>query len=645
MLTVEERRLLELLSIAGHPVQEEAAARAAQTAPFERRALARLRALHLASRRGPDPAGPLEPYHDRVRKAVVAGIGPEATRAYHLALAQALEALPDVDPEILAGHYRQGGSPALAAQRSILAAERASAALAFSRAASLYRSALDAGLALEERWRIRTKMAEALASSGKGRDAAASFADAARELEAWAPGDLSALDLRRRAAEHYLRSGHIDEGLALLRQVLAEAGARYPKTPTGALIALVHQRTRLRVRGLGFELRDAAQVSLKDRIKVEAYWSAGLGLSMVDSVRAAYFQTRHELLALDLGEPVNVVRGLSSQVAALGSEGGASNRRRCAEVLEAAESLGRRIDDPSILMLTHFCAGTAAYFSGQWRRAVDRFRAAQKIGRERCVGVTWEMNSAELLELWALAYLGDLPELSLRLPRLLKEARERDDVFAETGLLLGLPNMIWLARDRPDEADLHVAAAMRRWTSAGFYSQHYFALIATVQTALYRGEGASALRLLQAAWPKLESAMLLRLQSIRIELHHLRARAALSASAALNSPQDQRKLLRLAVKDASAIAGEDMPWASPLAEIIEAGVSAQRGTRRAAKDALGRAARSFDALEMDLYAAAVRFQQDRLAGGAGDGAWMVKQGIVDPAKMASMLVPGCERAG
>jgi hypothetical protein len=275
---------------------------------------------------------------------------------------------------------------------------------------------------------------------------------------------------------------------------------------------------------------------------------------------------------------------------------------------------------------------------------VERFRAAQKIGRERCVGVTWEMNSAELLELWALAYLGDLPELSLRLPRLLKEARERDDVFAETGLLLGLPNMVWLARDRPDEADEHVAAAMRRWTSSGFHSQHYFALVARTQTALYRGDGTTALGLLKAAWPELESAMLLRLQTIRIELHHLRARAALAASAALKPSQDQRKLLRLAVKDGASIAGEDMPWASPLAQIIEAGVFAQRGERRAAMEALGRAAVGFDSLEMGLYAAAARFQRERLSGGAGDGTWMATQGIVDPSKMASMLVPGCERA-
>ncbi|HLM72416.1 MAG TPA: hypothetical protein VK459_06990, partial [Polyangiaceae bacterium] len=73
-----------------------------------------------------------------------------------------------------------------------------------------------------------------------------------------------------------------------------------------------------------------------------------------------------------------------------------------------------------------------------------------------------------------------------------------------------------------------------------------------------------------------------------------------------------------------------MPWALPLAQAIEAGVFAQRGERRAAMEALDRAAVGFESLEMGLYAAAVRFQRERLTGGAGDGTWMAKQGIVDP---------------
>lgn len=647
LLRAEERRLLEIVSIAGHPVPEAAADRAAGTAPSGYWLCARLRALRLVALRGADPARLLEPYHDRIRHVVTAGLGPEVERAHHLALARALEDQEGIDPEIVAEHYDAGGAPEQAARHHVAAAERAAAALAFSRAASLYRAALGSGARVGEAWRLRARLAEALASDGQGREAAASFAAAAREVEEVAGGEIDALDLRRRAAEHYLRSGHVDEGLALLREVLARTGASYPGTPTGALMALVRQRARLRLRGLGFRLRGPEEITARDRIKVEAYWSAGLGLSMVDSMRAAYFQTCHELLALDLGEPVHVARGLCSHVATLGSEGGAANRRRCEEVLAEAEALARRIDEPSILMLAHFCAGTAAYFGGRWRTAVERYRAAQRIGRERCVGVTWELNSAVMLELWALAYLGDLPELSRRLPRLQKEARERDDVFAETGLLVGLPSMVWLARDLPRVAEEDAEAAMRRWTSAGFHSQHYFALVARAQTALYRGDGVAALRRIEAAWPALTSAKLLRLQSIRIELHHLRARAALAAAGAAGPASDRQKLLRLAARDASRIAGEDMSWAAPLAALIEAGVLAQRGEPREAARSLGRAARALEALDMELYAACARFQRRRLAPGVEDGgaeAWMERQGVVRPAAMAAMLVPVLRRA-
>jgi hypothetical protein len=94
-----------------------------------------------------------------------------------------------------------------------------------------------------------------------------------------------------------------------------------------------------------------------------------------------------------------------------------------------------------------------------------------------------------------------------------------------------------------------------------------------------------------------------------------------------------------------------MPWAAPVRLLIEAGVCALGGAAGATKEAAGalaRAARGFDSLEMALYAAAARFQRARLAGGGEDGdarAWMEGQGIVRPASMAGMLVPGCDRAG
>src|SRR6185436_13120054 len=170
----------------------------------------------------------------------------------------------------------------------------------------------------------REKLALALANAGRGQEAAASFAEAARELEQWSPGDLLVLDFKRRAGEQYLRSGHIDEGLDRIREELTAVGARFHGTPTRALVAMVAERGLLRLRGLEFRLQPAERIAYRDRIKLETYWTVSAGLAMVDAIRGAYFQTRHARAALDLGEPINVARCLSAEVAAVGSVGGAA---------------------------------------------------------------------------------------------------------------------------------------------------------------------------------------------------------------------------------------------------------------------------------------------------------------------------------
>jgi hypothetical protein len=307
--------------------------------------------------------------------------------------------------------------------------------------------------------------------------------------------------------------------------------------------------------------------------------------------------------------------------------------------------------DPYTLAHVRFCAGMGAYFSGELRRAVDLCRSAQEIGRQECTGVAWEMNSAQLTELWGLAYLGELRELGKRLPELLKEARERDDVFAETSLRLGLPALAWLAEDRPADARAEVDQAMGAWSSrSGFTSQHYFEVVARVHIDLYEGRGAAAWERITEAWPKLEASLVLRLQHIRIELHHLRARAALAAAAAspaASSSSVIQKRLEAALDDAKQIAGEDAPWAPPLATLIRAGAAAVEGDEAAAASALLVGGEGCADLGMALHAAAARLFRAALTGGPGGRAdeeealvWMREHGIKSPRLMAAILIPG-----
>ena len=52
-----------------------------------------------------------------------------------------------------------------------------------------------------------------------------------------------------RAAMQLLISGHFDQGLTILRDVLIAVGLRYPATPRRAFWSLVRSQIRLRLRG------------------------------------------------------------------------------------------------------------------------------------------------------------------------------------------------------------------------------------------------------------------------------------------------------------------------------------------------------------------------------------------------------------
>ncbi len=140
-LPEEARRVLEIVAVSGQPLELESISRCAELVHDERVSLSLLRSARLIRSTARIGTDEIETYHDRIRETVVARLEPEVTREHHRRLALALEASGSADPEVLGVHLLGSGQPERAADYFARAADQAAEALAFDRAAALYRRA------------------------------------------------------------------------------------------------------------------------------------------------------------------------------------------------------------------------------------------------------------------------------------------------------------------------------------------------------------------------------------------------------------------------------------------------------------------------------------------------------------------------
>ncbi len=635
------RRLLELIAVAGAPLVQETAAIAAGIELNELvREAALLRAQNLVRTGGVRRTDAVEPYHDRVREAVLLGLEPTSQRAFHGRLARALEAAEHADAEALAVHWRGAGEPERAATYALSAAESAAQSFAFDRAARLYQLALElrpiVGAAGSQ---LRELLADALANAGRGARAADAYL-AAATLHPPA----AALELRRKAASQLLRSGHIDEAMAALRTVLTAIGMDLPESSKRALASLLFRRTQVRLRGLAFKERPEHEIAAEDLIRIDTCWAVSTGLGLVDNILGSYFQSRGLLLALDAGEPHRIARALAMEASYSSASGGAT-ATRTAELLRTTQALACRLDDPYLLAWASGAEGISAALEGRWKVGHSAAERAEIIFQERCRGAAWEIASMRWISLWSLAYLGDFGELSRRIPERLREARERGDLYASMCHSIGLANLFWLAADDPNQARERNREALRAWSQRKFHVEHWWAMLSERQIDLYNGHGEAAWNGVEEQWPALSGSLLLMVQLTKLEAWQLRARAALLL--ATQRPEQRRSLLKSALADAAKIQKEEMPWSNPLAALLRAGAAMIEGDAARARTLLEAAIAGLDGANMSLYAAAARYRRGYLLGGdegrmlaVEADQWLAKQGVVNRPRMVGMLAPG-----
>ncbi|HEY4120919.1 MAG TPA: ATP-binding protein, partial [Byssovorax sp.] len=466
-LDAPARKLLDVVAVAGVALAHDVAVRAAGISTVEAAPVAQtLRTAHLARTAGSRGLETIEPYHDRVREAVVARLDPKVRRDLHEAIARALESRGVLDADALSAHWLGAGDASKAAEYARKAADQAFAALAFDRAAALYARALALGTSDEAgRQALRVRLGESLANSGHGAEAARAFGEAS-ERETTPD---QALELRRRAAEELLTAGLLDEGSDMLRAVLRAVAIGMPTTSIGALLSLLFYRLVLWIRGDGYVERAEHQLPARVVRRHDACSSVARALSAVDTIRGAYFQTRVMLFALELGEATRLASALAFEAVAVAASGPRRATRAMRLVADSA-AIAQRTLDPKATGVASIAAGYAYFLQGRFRESLSRCDQGGEILRVGSPGSFWERRMAFTGGAWALAWMGDVVELSKRVERGIHEAEHRGDIYSTTTLRTGLFGLVWLARGDAQGARAAALDAARAWTQRGYHS-------------------------------------------------------------------------------------------------------------------------------------------------------------------------------
>jgi tetratricopeptide (TPR) repeat protein len=640
------RRLMELVAVAPGPIAQEVLAAAADVAPEALgRHLARLRIGHLISVTGMRSLDTAEPYHDRVRAAVRAHLDAPTLAELHGALATALERTGSTDVEALALHWREAGHAEPAAVYAARAADASANALAFDQAAKLYEWAIELGRhELAERSALLEKLGDAYASAGRGRRAAEAYVEAARGAHV-----ARALDLQRRGADQLIRAGHLDEGMAAMGRVLASIGIGMPRSTLSALVQYLAYRAFLRLRGLRFRTRDVSQILATEITRVDVCWSLAFGLGLADVVRGAAFQARNLVLALRIGEPYRIARALAIEAVSV-SRGGGPSLRRAESLLEHSRVLATETREPYATAWVELASGTAYFLSGRYKQGVEHLERATSAFLE-IPGALWELDSTLFFLLMCLTYLGRIGRVAREIPKAMRDARLRGDLYAAVNLRIGWANLAWLALDDADAALTQIDEAMAEWSQEGFHLEHYYELIARANALLYGGRAREAHADVVARWPSLRRSLLLStVQAVRLQAWLLLGRCAVAAA-----EQDESRratLLREAERAARRVERERIPSKTALATLLRAGIAGALSDTDRAATLLRAAAPAIDAADMALNAAAARRTLGKLLGG-DEGralvdqaeAWMRSESIKNPARMTAMLAPGFAKLG
>jgi tetratricopeptide (TPR) repeat protein len=616
LLDTDAMGLLQTICVAGAPISFEVAMSAsrldAMTLP---RAAAALRVANLAREIHRGRALALEPYHDRVREAVVGRLDEGSKISLHGRLAVALEESARArDPHQLYRHFLNAGQAERAARYAEEAAEHSQRAHAFDQAAMLWREALELIVrTADDKRRLLLRLGEALAAGGRGAEAAEAYAAAGEGADR-----ATRLMCQRHVAEQLLITGRIERGVETLQALLDEIGVHSPSSPRGVMWSLVRGRTKLRLRGLGAKLRERHEISDAEILRLDVLAVASVGLSVVDSMRGSDFQTRSLLLSLSSGHRPHIARALALEATYHATQG---NYKRAAVLRDRALDVNRDAPNPYLQALVKGSAGISLYMQGTATEAVAQLRTGEEEMRH-VPGAAWELASVKLFVIFNLRNIGDYRNMRLRYDAYLAESQQRNDQYMTSTMRRAAVTM-WLAEDDPEGARAELAKASWAPITSGYHIQHFHALVGEIEIALYTDDRARFDEL-RTELARCERSLIMRVVSVHSMCTYARARMALRSGD-----------LRGAASAARELRGIESLTPKVWGLLLEASIARAKGDTAGATKRFTAAATLADTAGMAVFAALARWS----AGDAAARDTMSVLGVRDPDKLAAAFAP------
>ncbi|MFO0552435.1 MAG: protein kinase [Polyangiaceae bacterium] len=634
------RRILEMVAVAERSVNVEVVQHANDSSAAEtRNALTVLNSAHLVRLVGARGEF-VQSYHDRIREAVLGEI-PKATRqSLHQKLGRALETFAETPAETVYRHYREGGLSAEALAWGRRAADAATRTLAFDRASHLLSELLELD-AMEptERRELQLARADALLKAKRFE------AGVQACLELAGSGPVSErMALQRTAAETLLYMGQVERGRQALEPILAHYKIWWPRQSAVRLVALLVMVVLVRVRI--WRATSGARKPTAPSERVRLLLAIGAIQFSVDPPTGA-FLVFSAALSGDAKRADTSLAISRSFLVTLRFTGEAFKKRKSSvrEALEALEEVDEMVSgmelEPTERGWLVANRGLCMSLGGQWQPTVHMVDSyLQNMGpREepppmlKGLILTWALTAAIRLGQFrgAAQYASEIHRVAA------------DHGLVALGALVQDCILTYLAQGQAEEARAQIESAQAKWLRAvGHVDVQYHNMdLALLLVDLYVGNLEQASESGRRLARRVQQPSMRFFRGIPFVTNWFASQASLQAWS--RRPTDsvlERQTCRQIAFARNNGTLKDMPACTT----VEAGIAFVRGQREVAIETLERALG--EALEFELggLAACIRYKLGQVTGDEDRfreaDAWLAKNGVLDPPRFASLIVPG-----